>query len=92
MICPAETPSINVTETAAYGARVYVADGQIDECGALVGKGAANPAANRPIKARRLNRRAPGSIPATMWTSFSLENVCAAVLWSLTIRVTGRIS
>ena len=25
---------------AAYGARVYVADGQIDECGALVGKGA----------------------------------------------------
>ena len=28
-------------ETAAYGAKVYVADGQIDECGALVGKGAA---------------------------------------------------
>jgi len=41
VICPAETPDINVTETAAYGARVYVADGQIDECGALVGKGAA---------------------------------------------------
>ncbi len=41
VICPAETPQINVTETAAYGARVYVADGQIDECGALVGKGAA---------------------------------------------------
>jgi len=41
VICPAETPLINVTETAAYGARVYVADGQIDECGALVGKGAA---------------------------------------------------
>jgi threonine synthase len=41
VICPAETPPINVTETAAYGARVYVADGQIDECGALVGKGAA---------------------------------------------------
>jgi len=41
VICPAETPKINVTETAAYGARVYVADGQIDECGALVGKGAA---------------------------------------------------
>jgi threonine synthase len=40
-ICPSETPEINVTETAAYGARVYVADGQIDECGALVGKGAA---------------------------------------------------
>ena len=42
IICPAETPEINVTETAAYGARVYVADGQIDECGALVGKGAAD--------------------------------------------------
>ena len=41
VICPAETPEINVTETAAYGARVYVADGQIDECGALIGKGAA---------------------------------------------------
>jgi len=41
VICPAETPAINVTETAAYGARVYVADGQIDECGALIGKGAA---------------------------------------------------
>ena len=41
VICPAETPAINVTETAAYGAKVYVADGQIDECGALVGKGAA---------------------------------------------------
>ena len=41
VICPAETPQINVQETAAYGARVYVADGQIDECGRLVGEGAA---------------------------------------------------
>jgi threonine synthase len=41
VICPAETPLTNVTETSAYGARVYVADGQIDECGALVGRGAA---------------------------------------------------
>src|SRR3954470_3991309 len=41
VICPAETPEINIAETAAYGAQVYVADGQIDECGALVGKGAA---------------------------------------------------
>lgn len=41
VICPEETPQINVIETAAYGARVHVADGQIDECGALVGKGAA---------------------------------------------------
>jgi len=41
VICPAETPLINVTETAAYGADVFVADGQIDECGRLVGEGAA---------------------------------------------------
>src|SRR4029078_4119548 len=41
VICPAETPLTNVTETAGYGARVSVADGHIDECGALVGKGAA---------------------------------------------------
>src|SRR5215212_10449087 len=41
VVCPAETPAINVRETAAYGARVYLADGQIDECGALIGKGAA---------------------------------------------------
>ncbi len=41
VICPAETPEINIRETAAYGAEVYIADGQIDECGALVGKGAA---------------------------------------------------
>ena len=41
VICTAETPETNVTETASYGARVHVADGQIDECGALVGKGAA---------------------------------------------------
>ena len=41
VICPAETPEINLRETAAYGAKVYVADGQIDECGRLVGEGAA---------------------------------------------------
>jgi threonine synthase len=41
VICPAETPEINIREAAAYGARVYVADGQIDECGRLVGQGAA---------------------------------------------------
>ncbi|MFC7538060.1 threonine synthase [Sphingomonas sp. GCM10030256] len=40
VICPAETPLLNVTETAAYGADVYVADGQIDECGRLIGEGA----------------------------------------------------
>ena len=41
VICPTETPEINVRETAAYGARVHVADGQIDECGRIVGEGAA---------------------------------------------------
>jgi len=41
VICPAETPEINVRETAAYAAKVYVADGQIDECGRIVGEGAA---------------------------------------------------
>jgi threonine synthase len=41
IICPAETPEINVRETAAYGAEVWVADGQIDECGRLVRGGAA---------------------------------------------------
>ena len=47
VICPAETPEINVSETAAYGARVWVADGQIDECGAW---------------SARARRRAAGSI------------------------------
>ena len=41
VICPAETPAINVRETAALGADVYVANGQIDECGRIVGEGAA---------------------------------------------------
>jgi threonine synthase len=41
VVCPSETPEINVREAAAHGAKVYVADGQIDECGRLVGEGAA---------------------------------------------------
>ncbi len=41
VVCPAETPALNVRETAAYGAEVYVANGQIDECGRIVGEGAA---------------------------------------------------
>jgi threonine synthase len=41
VICPAETPEINVRETSAYGAEVWVADGQIDECGRLCREGAA---------------------------------------------------
>ena len=41
VICPQETPDINIRETAAYGAQVIIADGQIDECGRIVGEGAA---------------------------------------------------
>jgi len=41
VICPEETPELNIRETAAYGAEVIVADGQIDECGQIVGEGAA---------------------------------------------------
>jgi threonine synthase len=41
VICPAATPDINIRETAAYGAEVIIADGQIDECGRIVGEGAA---------------------------------------------------
>lgn len=41
VICPQETPELNIRETAAYGAEVIVADGQIDECGRIVGEGAA---------------------------------------------------
>lgn len=41
VFCPDDTPEINVREIAAQGARVYRVNGLIDECGALVGKGAA---------------------------------------------------
>lgn len=41
VIAPEETPPINIAEAEAYGARVLIADGQIDECGRLVGEGAA---------------------------------------------------
>ena len=41
VICPEETPEINIRETSAYGAEVWIADGQIDECGRLVREGAA---------------------------------------------------
>jgi threonine synthase len=40
VLCPEETPDINVREIAVQGARVYRVDGQIDECGAIVGEGA----------------------------------------------------
>jgi threonine synthase len=41
VFCPDDTPEINIRETALQGARVYRVNGLIDECGAIVGKGAA---------------------------------------------------
>jgi threonine synthase len=40
ILCPEDTPEVNVREIAAYGARVYRVNGLIDECGKLVGEGA----------------------------------------------------
>ena len=42
VFCPDDTPEINVREMAIQGARVYRVNGLIDECGAIVGKGAAD--------------------------------------------------
>ncbi|MDX6805980.1 threonine synthase [Terrihabitans rhizophilus] len=41
VLCPEETPEVNVREIAAQGARVWRVNGQIDDCGAIVGRGAA---------------------------------------------------
>ncbi len=41
VFCPDDTLEINVREIAAQGSRVYRVNGLIDECGAIVGKGAA---------------------------------------------------
>lgn len=40
IFCPRETPEVNLREMAAQGARVYKVDGLIDECGAIVARGA----------------------------------------------------
>jgi threonine synthase len=40
VLCPEETPEVNVREIAAQGARVWRVNGQIDDCGAIVGRGA----------------------------------------------------
>ena len=40
-LCPADTPEINIRETAALGARVYRVNGLIDDCGKIVARGAA---------------------------------------------------
>lgn len=39
IFCPEETPEINVREIAAFGARVYRVNGQIDDCAKLVAAG-----------------------------------------------------
>ncbi|WP_265530484.1 threonine synthase [Sphingomicrobium marinum] len=41
VICPEETPETNIREAVMQGAEVIVTDGQIDQCGKLVGEGAA---------------------------------------------------
>ncbi len=41
VLCPDDTPEINVRETAMHGARVYRVNGLIDDCGKMVGEGAA---------------------------------------------------
>ena len=41
VLCPDDTPEINVREIAAQGGRVWRVNGLIDDCGAIVGKGAA---------------------------------------------------
>ena len=39
VLCPDNTPEVNVREIAAQGARVYRVNGLIDACGKLVGQG-----------------------------------------------------
>ncbi len=41
ILCPDDTPEINVREIAAQGGRVYRVNGLIDDCGAIVAKGCA---------------------------------------------------
>src|SRR3546814_4065115 len=40
VLCPEDTPEINVREIAAQGARVYRVNGLIDDCGKIVAEGA----------------------------------------------------
>src|SRR3954469_8416494 len=39
VFCPDDTPSVNVREIAMQGARVFLGDGLIDDCGRLVAEG-----------------------------------------------------
>lgn len=41
ILCPDDTPEINVREIAAQGGRVYRVNGLIDDCGAIVARGCA---------------------------------------------------
>src|SRR3569623_155996 len=41
ILCPDDTPEVNVREIAIQGGRVYRVNGLIDECGAIVARGAA---------------------------------------------------
>lgn len=41
VLCPDDTPEINVREIAQQGARVHRVNGLIDDCGAIVARGAA---------------------------------------------------
>ena len=40
-LCPADTPEANIREMSAQGARVWRVNGLIDDCGRIVGQGAA---------------------------------------------------
>jgi threonine synthase len=40
ILCPEDTPEVNVREIAMLGGRVWRVNGLIDECGAIVGEGA----------------------------------------------------
>ncbi len=39
VFCPADTPKINIEETAFFGAHTYLANGYINDCGKFVGAG-----------------------------------------------------
>ncbi|KQN90375.1 threonine synthase [Sphingomonas sp. Leaf67] len=41
IFCPEDTPEVNVREIAAQGSRVWRVNGLIDDCGAIVARGAA---------------------------------------------------
>ena len=39
VFCPDDTPAVNIREIAMQGAKVFLVDGLIDDCGRLVGEG-----------------------------------------------------